>query len=367
MTRFLLHIGRHKTGSSSLQRFFFKNSDALLQYGYFYPKAGLKNIAHHPVADCFNPQKKISSGDLSGTETILESLQQDIEGCNKTVLLSSEAFQNSDPELVGRFFAPGDVRIVIYIREQVDYIISAYQQVIHAKLLHCTLDAYSTRVVVDYDRFLSRWEQVFGRHNIDVRIYDRTLLKNNNIVEDFMAYLGINGMQEFEYPRDEVNPSIGGVLLEFKRLVNACGPYNHSTRGRFYNLLSVMAAEKKEYRIKPGLSIDLQKTIRDTCARSNQQVFNRYFNGQSVFVTQLKQPPAPVVMDNEVIVEILDWIRQRHKGVFYNLVSIFLTAYLGADWAPRRMHEVHLGLKRGELSLALKEAIEFVMSQHNFR
>ena len=46
MKTLYLHIGVHKTGSTSIQDFLFKNANLLENQGYFYPKGG--SYFHRP-------------------------------------------------------------------------------------------------------------------------------------------------------------------------------------------------------------------------------------------------------------------------------------------------------------------------------
>ena len=45
-----IHIGPHKTGSTSIQWFLKENQAELLNHGYFVPKSEAKHGAHHALA-----------------------------------------------------------------------------------------------------------------------------------------------------------------------------------------------------------------------------------------------------------------------------------------------------------------------------
>ena len=44
-----IHIGPHKTGTSSIQWFLKENRAELLKYGYFVPESGTNHGAHHAI------------------------------------------------------------------------------------------------------------------------------------------------------------------------------------------------------------------------------------------------------------------------------------------------------------------------------
>src|SRR4029453_2784677 len=47
---FYIHVGPHKTGTSSIQWFLQENRAELLEHGYFVPKSGANHGAHHALA-----------------------------------------------------------------------------------------------------------------------------------------------------------------------------------------------------------------------------------------------------------------------------------------------------------------------------
>src|SRR6202022_3469950 len=52
MPRCFIHIGTHKTGTTSIQHLLSRNSSALRQMGYYYPDAGRLELhpGHHNLA-----------------------------------------------------------------------------------------------------------------------------------------------------------------------------------------------------------------------------------------------------------------------------------------------------------------------------
>ena len=46
-----IHVGPHKTGTTSIQWFLQENSAELLAYGYFVPESETKRGAHHMLAE----------------------------------------------------------------------------------------------------------------------------------------------------------------------------------------------------------------------------------------------------------------------------------------------------------------------------
>lgn len=294
MTNFILHIGRHKTGTSTLQKFLADNRRELQELGYFYPPTRHPSrIAHHDIAQAFASGASTQSSESAPEQSeAVRRLADDVKGIKEAVLLSSEAFQNAHPPAMARYFKPTHTRIIVYVREQVDYIVSAYQQRVHARDHFLPLDVSAKALTTDFDAFLGKWEQAFGKENLEVRVYDRSSLKGGDIVTDFLEVLGIRDTDALTFDSADQNPSIGGSLLEFKRHLNACN-LSDVHHGRLYRALSKIAASDARFRRKPLLDSATAQKVRESVAESNQRVFDRYFEGKNVFASNTVVPAKP--------------------------------------------------------------------------
>ena len=86
---FHIHIGAHKVGSTSLQRFFSLNAGLLEDLGVIYPQVGLGTFAHHPLGKAFTETKHVHEREaLKAALSRLAAEQPDT-----TFLLSSEVFE----------------------------------------------------------------------------------------------------------------------------------------------------------------------------------------------------------------------------------------------------------------------------------
>ncbi|HSV68815.1 MAG TPA: hypothetical protein VLI72_01785 [Methylibium sp.] len=284
MSDFVLHIGRHKTGTSSLQHFLHLNRERLVAQGWYYPQAGLAPVAHHDIARFLHmkQRKLLPLPERERLAQTVRALAKEVAGRREPVLLSSEAFQNCQPQWVATRFAPGSTRVIVYIREQVDYLVSSYQQKVHATNYAESLHDYAAQVVVNYDAFLTRWERVFGADRITVRPYSRERLRSGDIVADFAEVLGLDLAAGFERPAEDQNPSIGGALLELKRCLNRCSGEARTPRA-LYKAFSELAAGDAAQRRKPVLDPAVAAEIHRSTQASNRRVFERHWGGDNVF------------------------------------------------------------------------------------
>ena len=275
--RFLLHIGRHKTGTSTLQRFLYQNRERLEKCGFYYPISGLTGLAHHDIARHFfgRARERFSDEERAAHAQCVRALIEEIKENREIVLLSSEGFQNCNPKPIEQVFHAGQTKIIVYIREQSEYLISAYQQKVQATSYFASLEQFAREFNVNYDVFLQHWEGSFGRDNITARLYGRTLLKGGDIVEDFCDAAGIPNSLELNRPSADQNPSIGGALLELKRLLNAL-EIAKNTDPALYKVFSILALRNADWRQRPILSPETLQAIRQASRASNARVFERY-------------------------------------------------------------------------------------------
>ncbi len=280
--RYFLHIGRHKSGTSSLQRTLGHNRAALAAAGLVYPHGGPPPHAHHDIADLFAPRilqhpERITAG--------LASLARAAdEAAGARMLLSSEAFQNAKPELVARVFPPGRTRIVVYLREQLDYAQSAYCQAVHGGTCTESFAGFLERFQPDYQRFLDRWSQAYPAGDIAVRVYSRADLAGGDIVDDFCAVLGLDPAAIERLP-DDANPTIGGAALAVKLALNRLAGGAPIVRQFGYQQLIAYARERPAEMVRPCLPAGAGAAYRARFAASNRAVARAWFGREELFPT----------------------------------------------------------------------------------
>ena len=210
----ILHIGRHKSGTSSLQHFLGAARDHLSGQGVLYPQAGCPNrIAHHAIA------AQCHSGQSDGAD-LAAAVRRELEPHHARILLSSEAFQNL-PDLTRlRDFADaldvGRIRVLCYLREHLDYAVSGYRQMIQNQPRFVPFRKF-VRGLGDMAPFVARWRAL---GDLELCWYDRSRLKDGDIIADACTRLEI---APGEIPQGDMNPSIGGNLLVYKLAANKLG------------------------------------------------------------------------------------------------------------------------------------------------
>src|SRR4051795_5892345 len=84
-----IHVGPHKSGTTSIQWFLQENRAELLKHGYFVPESETKRGAHHALAEA-----------LAGLDVgehrqslVTKSIRAIAETASETIIISSEALE----------------------------------------------------------------------------------------------------------------------------------------------------------------------------------------------------------------------------------------------------------------------------------
>ena len=223
MTTLYIHIGMHKTGTTTIQNVLTRNADVLLSNGVYAPDRLLfegrdrEVKRHHELAWTIMRPRKTADAD-----TVYRAYNDVIAASpHRAVVLSSEEFskfgERQVSELQSRLHRC-DTKIVVYVRNQVDWVESFANQSIKSRG-EWDVDKLVKEITpqADFYRKIMAWADQFGRENITVRVYDNT----PNIVEDFIDILEVGKDVSLTIENVRTNPSLSAQTLEFKRLMNA--------------------------------------------------------------------------------------------------------------------------------------------------
>ena len=213
-----LHVGTHKTGTTSIQAFLSMNAPALASAGVYYPKAGrparrwgTENVGHHNVAWELN-----GLADFRPDEGTFDALAGEIQEAGfPTVVISSEdlSWLCDKPQTIAMVAAilrdaGYATTAIVYVRSQPAYIQAMYTENAKAGFLvnyRAVLDnilrdgAWTIehpRVVcsVAYTRLADAFAGVLGAERTILRAYppgrDPTAL-----LREFLATIGAGGLR----------------------------------------------------------------------------------------------------------------------------------------------------------------------------
>lgn len=185
-----IHIGSHKTGTTSIQASLFDNRRELKRDGY------------HIVCS-ESPKRMMDRGNSSG---FIKKGKIKKFPTNKNVIISSEFLFNLNAEEIKEFIAglnlnKHEVKVIVYLRNQVDFYMAMKSQGAKNPFIgrvyghnYSDSDFLVTDEIISYMDYLGKveeWEKNVGINNVIVKIFDRTLFKNGCIVSDFCGVIGL--------------------------------------------------------------------------------------------------------------------------------------------------------------------------------
>jgi hypothetical protein len=202
----LIHVGTHRTATTSLQVALSRSRRTLSGKGYLYPVAGVPTQApdgHHNIAWEIAGDRRFRQE--NGT---VEDLIAEITSAPEhSVLVSSEDFECAVHhtrfcEFIQRLQLAGlNVSILVYLRNQADYVASLYMEMLKHGL-GLTFAEFLEKVLAtgryewqrwiflfDYENLLARLEALEGTQLI-VRSYEVSEVRSP--IADYLSLLGLS-------------------------------------------------------------------------------------------------------------------------------------------------------------------------------
>jgi len=298
----ILHIGYNKTGTTAIQNIFFDNTKILEKHGIFYParcRGKRKSPAHHALAESLlfqvgMPLPSFVKPKLYSQyppDYYWQLLHKELAETNcETVFISSEAFSRlrgnrEQMEFVKKQFEGYQVKILVYLRDQVEYFESAYNQAVKRNGETRTMDEMmkSGWLSMDYFDEMEQWATVFGAENIIVCIFDRSRFPDGSIVKDVLTGLGLPDLilkPKWRRLKTTFNVRLPNNMVETKRHFNEKYKLPRffdnvvvlglQVLGRFYPDIQLLSNENKE-------------TLIAFFSDCNTKLGEKYFDGKLPF------------------------------------------------------------------------------------
>lgn len=296
MSTLYLHIGTHRTATSSIQAFMLSNWNALLQRGIFHPMRVARHFA------LFNA---ILAGRRSVQEVSLDLLQRagrhpyDI---HSIVLTDEDVCMRHDLSVLGAFRNHFDVKVIFALRRQDLWLESWYLQNIkwqwNRNLSHLTLDAFMERAEdfhwTDYDRVLTHLEGIFGQENLLPYVFEKSQMPNGPVAA-FCEKIGLTDLSGLT-PAPHVNSSHSPAVAEFVRLL----PFGEAPDKFRAKLEAAVQQVDKTLDHPQGAHSTLlldsaqRSAIMARHAKGNANVARRYFGREELFLEPLPPADAPL-------------------------------------------------------------------------
>ena len=194
----ILHIGPHKTGTTSIQAFLHKNSDILRKHGFHYPKTheGLQN--HHDLAIGL----RNTSSFWATAKRIRRILRESEAEGYHTCIFSSEIFvEHEIPiHLFRRIFKADQYLVIAYIRNPEGQISASYAELLKESSVRRTSRIDEPPVPYDssYCSVFPKWFPHFAPGEMVLAPFDAAQWPKENLLLDFCQTIGLDSRIQTE-------------------------------------------------------------------------------------------------------------------------------------------------------------------------
>ncbi len=311
MKTLYVHIGTPKTGTTSIQHFLYANREILESRGYCYPEFPFKYRNRGKYrnglfleAVCYDEYggRLVELEDerfYAGLEMIRLFFKT-----YENIILSDEGIWNAcfvkkrGKNLLPRLKEAADrdgyqVKIIVYLRNQADYLLSWYNQIIKHNITPHNTDAwekykkkYNRYISLDYYECIKKIEEIFGRENIIVRRFDAKFLKNGSLYADFLNIFGFAADDGFcvEEDEEDLNARLSENACEIKRVVNSVVGENVEANRWFERVLRDVSNLSDAEGIYSMMSSEEIDEFMGAFESSNNKLKKEYFtNEDSLF------------------------------------------------------------------------------------
>jgi hypothetical protein len=292
-----LHIGYHKTGTTSLQSLLDQNATALRGIGVYYPDTvgdGKRNYFHKHLQFFIDLKTAHDQqGDIAAPVRAMARLIQDSGA--PTTIVSEESFSGLTEAVLDRLAdlrADFTVKVVAVLRRQDKFLQSFYQQAIRdfgEKRDFPDFIRESKWQRIHYDTAMTSWADRFGAENIHVLSYD--LCDGGNSVIPSVLNILLEGRRaDFLDMSRAWNTSVPTICYETLKYVNRSAAPEAERRAVFRALSDYVKSKAfAETRLgrnvlnRSYLTEEISQSVANAFAESNARTSALFFGGANPF------------------------------------------------------------------------------------
>ncbi len=299
MRKIYLHVGTQKTGSSALQLFFYINRDILAEEGIVYPLEWGGQAVNQNGDQIGNISLLTSSHSYSDKEkadnfiTLVNKYQ--------CILLSAEGFFLKNPSMQSGWLqdvknANIEIDIIVYLRKQIDYTLSRYNQSVKGdafvyKEFWEWYQEQQVEKILNYKKYLDYFEDIVGQKHMKIRIYEKEQFTGGSIYADFMDALGLKLTDKYQIPKEKINISLSNSAMQVKRIINRIG----ADAGILNALIRPTLQNISEEEFSRGISADASLSYEEKVEfmkqweECNEYIAQKYFGRKRLFFSEVKK------------------------------------------------------------------------------
>ena len=319
--KIILHIGVHKTGSKSIQHAGILNKSHLKKHNIAWVYKWEFLIPFHRLFYTYEDTQFLTFVKKNMKETF-DDIVSSIE--EETLLLSDEKFCFCNPfterilniryqpkgtfikeriefiKMLQSLFKGYDVTVEIYLRRQDLFLESLYTEIIKTMdnisySFDSFLSTYPTSLI-NWKSLIQEYETILKPKQINIRIFDKETLLNNNIIDDFYHNIGVSSLPNIPHSLSR-NERIPSQSLELLRSFNAQTPFHRDTQiKRLSNAFKALEISTISNKKKYGF-FDAKKR-RDFLAqfeKSNNEIATHYLKSSTPLFKSSEIEPFDII------------------------------------------------------------------------
>ncbi len=233
--KIIIHIGLHKTGTTSIQNTLFFNKKVLdknniTYYGKLYPN----NSAPLYSAFCKKPElyynnvlSKIGGERLVAYNTyIKKSIKKVINQDDNILLFSGEDISVLSEDSLRKMFdyfreasdLPVEFEIICYVRNHISRFSSQYQEIIKSGQKINNIEAMVNATITQ--NFIQKFINILGKDSIKVYKYESAVSDKNSIVGHFFKSIKVYDKYEDEEYLKYSNERLSYIAIDLLEMIN---------------------------------------------------------------------------------------------------------------------------------------------------
>lgn len=340
MQRLILHIGTHKTGTTSFQRTLREHASQL------HRRDGIQQIwlqNGYPVQDFM----RLTEVDRSLTDGLRRFLGQQIGRRRGTTVISCEYLSGDRAamyanraciaEMLGEATKRYTTEVCVFFRRQDEFIQSMYAQRVHrGEPVDDDVEEFVRSLdldLLDWNRFLEPYVDTFGESSVRVFPYDRKVFEDHTVTELLNRVIRSAVLAELSEERSDntgYTPSSIEIADRLNRELN--GRQREILRGALQTVGS--KGMLREYNL---LSRETKQTLVDRFQPANRRLAARHFARDF----GIEDFSGPVFEEADAGIE-----EQFYRLTKHLLAQIESEAYLDANRVVRTLKAVTRLLRR---------------------
>ena len=228
---------------------------------------------------CRNDMKASKEKLLSDLAALVSNAKSCLGKGEPNVIVSAEnlSCRNDFSSLFSGLSESCDIKIIIYIRRQDEYLLSFWQQ----WYLKVNDDFWawvisSLKWIGDWSFTINPWVEVVGQENMILRRFSKRHFLNHDLIDDFSEILGIDSAEMF---REHANPSFNDAVCELAFSVRDVFDGMHDNE--FYQMIHDWVGSAA-YKNKPSglMNYAQRQAILNYYMDSNENIKKMFFDDE---------------------------------------------------------------------------------------